>query len=134
MDIVMGIIFGYLAWTMFKAMVRANEELKKQQANLNREPGLEEIDEKTLAITFDQPTPDDVIIVHDHFGNYVCQGWTLKEIQNNFMARFPEMRAVIVDPAAKLFYRQREMLESMEIYNLKDTDISVSDPTYKKPE
>lgn len=107
MDFLFYAVIAYFTWKMWKAM----KEIREAEANGMGEE-LSESPPGTVSVHFDQPTPEDVIIMNDERGNFLSQGWNAQELFDRFKERFPDLTPIIVDDNAKLFYEGMMLMES----------------------
>jgi hypothetical protein len=52
------------------------------------------------------PEHDNIILCTDSENNFLCQGRTMVEVQDNFKLRFPDDAAVILDKDSQAIYQE----------------------------
>jgi hypothetical protein len=128
-DAFMAGVLGYFVYKAAANLFLVIKEVRQQVRNeIEREQGVLHKSEVVEGIEQEYPIelPDGVrsikfevldehdglILCLDTDGNFLCQGKTMSEIQDNFRTRFPEDAAVIVDPEAKALYQEMMMHEA----------------------
>lgn len=74
----------------------------KNKIHQPEEEEAEELPDNKIAITLEQlENENGTILCFDQDNNFLCQGKTTTEVQDNFRTRFPGITAVIIDQASK---------------------------------
>lgn len=120
MEFLSNLFLGMMLYFLVKNLIYIVKGMPEEKKEFHKHDVVEgaeqeypnELPPGVKSITFEVLNEHDVILCHDTDGNFLCQGKTMTEIQDNFRARFPEDAAVIVDPVAKALYQKMMLHEA----------------------